>query len=179
MNRLFYPVAAVLILAGSAFTFLAAPSWKIEKPYSIGFSIGDVAGIFRDVKGTILFDDQNPGAGSFNITVNAASVNTGNGLQNTHIKSNEWLDVSKYPEIRFTSSSIGKKGLEYEVTGDLDLHGIKKTISFPFVFKKTGPAGGTFTGSFTISRSDYKIGKPGDGVDDQIRLDISVPVTKS
>ncbi|HET6255690.1 MAG TPA: YceI family protein [Puia sp.] len=178
MKKLFYPVAAVLILAGSAFTFLTAPGWQIDKPYSIGFSIGNEAGIFKDFQGTILFDDQNPGAGKFDVSVKVASVNTGNGLQNTHIKSGEWLDADNYPQILFTSSSIGKKGNGYEVTGQLDLHGVKKTITFPFTFQKSGQAAGTFTGNFTINRNDYKIGKPGGDVADQIKIDISVPVKK-
>ena len=65
MNKLFYPVAAVLILAGNAFTFLAAQNWQIAQGYSITFSSSDADGIFKDFKGTIVFDDQNPAGGKF------------------------------------------------------------------------------------------------------------------
>jgi polyisoprenoid-binding protein YceI len=177
MNKFFYPVAAVLILAGSAFTFLAAPGWQIAEGYSISFSSDDAGGIFKDFKGSILFDEQNPGAGKFDVVIDVASINTGNGLQNKHAKSDEWFDAAKYPQIRFASKSIVRAASGYQLTGDLDMHGVKKSISFPFTFKKTA-TGGIFAGSFPVNRNDFNIGKPGGDVGEQIKLDISVPVTK-
>ena len=177
MNKLFYPVAAVLILAGSAFTFLAAPVWQIAEGYSITFSSADADGIFKDFKGSLLFDEQNPGAGKFDVVLDVASINTGNGLQNKHAKSDEWFDVAKYPQIHFVSRSITRTAGGYQVTGDLEMHGVKQPVTIPFTFKKTAQ-GGTFTGSFTVNRNDYKLGKPGGDVGEQIKLDISVPVTK-
>jgi polyisoprenoid-binding protein YceI len=177
MNKLFYPVAAALILAGSAFTFLAAPAWQIAEGYSITFSSADADGIFKDFKGSLLFDEQNPGAGKFDVALDVASINTGNGLQNKHAKSDEWFDVAKYPQIHFVSRSITRTAGGYQVTGDLEMHGVKQPVTIPFTFKKTAQ-GGTFTGSFTINRNDYKLGKPGSDVGEQIKLDISVPVMK-
>jgi polyisoprenoid-binding protein YceI len=177
MNKFFYPVAAFLILAGSAFTFLTAPGWQIADGYSISFSSDDAGGIFKDFKGSLLFDEQNPGAGKFDVVIDVASINTGNGLQNKHAKSDEWFDVTKYPQIHFVSKSIVRAGNGYQVTGDLDMHGVKKAIGIPFTFKKTAQ-GGTFAGGFTVNRNDFNIGKPGGDVGDQIKLDISVPVTK-
>jgi polyisoprenoid-binding protein YceI len=178
MSKLFYPVAAVLILAGSAFTFLTAQNWQIADGYTITFTSADADGIFKDFKGSIVFDEQNPGAGKFDVTVDAASINTGNGLQNKHAKSDEWFDVVKYPQIHFVSRSITKTAAGYQVTGDLEMHGVKKPITIPFSFKKSAQ-GGTFAGSFTVNRNDYNLGKPGGDVGEQIKIDISVPVTKN
>jgi len=177
MNKLFFPVVAALILAASAFT-LAAQNWQIAQGYSIAFSSADADGIFKDFKGNIVFDEQNPAAGKFDVAVDVASINTGNGLQNKHAKSDEWFDAAKYPTIHFISRSISKSGNGYQVTGDLDMHGVKKAIAIPFTFSKSA-LGGTFSGSFTVNRNDYKIGKPGGDVGEQIKIDISVPVTKS
>jgi polyisoprenoid-binding protein YceI len=177
MNKLFYPVTAVLILAASAFTFLAAPGWQIADGYSITFSSADADGLFKDFKGSLLFDEQNPGAGKFDVVIDAASINTGNGLQNKHAKSDEWFDVAKYPQIRFVSRSITKTAGGYQVTGDLDMHGVKRSVLIPFTFSKTAQ-GGAFAGSFTLNRNDFKIGKPGGDVGEQIKIDINVPVTK-
>jgi polyisoprenoid-binding protein YceI len=58
------------------------------------------------------------------------------------------------------------------------MHGVKKATIIPFIFKRTAQ-GGVFTGSFTINRSDFGIGKPGGEVPEPVKLDISVPVTKS
>jgi polyisoprenoid-binding protein YceI len=175
--KLFYPIAAAILLAGSAFTFITAQSWKIGDNYNIAFSLGDAGGIFKGFKGTILFDDNNPAAGKFDVSLDVASVNTGNGLQNKHIKSEEWLDATKYPLIRYTSQKIVKAGNGYQVTGILDMHGVTKPVTIPFTFQHTG-TGGTFAGTFTINRNDFKIGKPGGDVEDNIKLEISVPVTK-
>jgi polyisoprenoid-binding protein YceI len=178
MNKLFYPIAAVLILAGSAFTFLAAPGWQIAEGYSVAFSSDDAGGIFKDFKGSLSFDEQNPGTSKFDVVIDVASINTGNGLQNKHAKSDEWFDAAKYPQIHYASKSIVKTGNGYQVTGDLDIHGVKKTTTIPFTFKQMAQ-GGVFAGSFMINRNDFKIGKPGGDVAEQIKLDISVPVSKS
>jgi polyisoprenoid-binding protein YceI len=178
MNKFFYPVTAVLLLAGSAFTFLTAANWKIAGGYSIAFSSDDAGGIFSDFSGTIVFDEQNLSTGKFDVLIGVASINTGNGLQNKHAKSDEWFDAAKYPQIHYASKSIVKTGNGYQVTGDLDIHGVKKTTTIPFTFKQTAQ-GGVFAGSFMVNRNDFKIGKPGGDVAEQIKLDISVPVSKS
>lgn len=177
MNKIIYPIAAALILAGSAFTAITAPSWTIADGYSIAFSSDDASGIFKGFKGSIAFDEQNAAASKFDVVIDAASINTGNALQNKHAKSDEWLDAAKYPQIHFTSKQITKTAAGYQVLGDLDLHGVKKETTIPFTFKKTA-AGGQFNGAFTVNRSDFKIGKPGGDVAEQIKLNISVPVNK-
>jgi len=177
MNKLLYPIAAVLILAGSAFTFIAAQSWQIAEGYSIAFSSDDASGIFKGFKGNIAFDEQNPAASKFDVTIDVATINTGNGLQNKHAKSDEWFDAAKYPQMHFVSQKIAKAGNGYQVTGDLEIHGVKKAVTVPFTFKKTA-TGGVFASTFTMNRNDFKLGKPGGDVGEQIKLDISVPVTK-
>ncbi len=177
MNKLFYPIAAVLILAGSAFTFIAAQNYQIADGYNIAFSGGEIGGIFKTLKGAIAFDDANPASSKFDVTVDVASINTGNALQNKHAKSDEWFDAAKYPVIHFVSQKVVKAGAGYQVTGDLDMHGVKKSITFPFTFRKGGN-GGTFNATFNVNRNDFKLGKPGGEVEDQFKLEVSVPVTK-
>ncbi len=176
MRSIFYPVAALLLLAGSAFTFITARNWQIAEAYSVAFSSDDASGIFKGLKGGVSFDEQNPAASKFDVTVEAASINTGNGLQNKHAKSDEWFDVAKYPVIGFVSKQVVKSGNGYQVTGDLDLHGVKKQVTIPFGFRSTA-TGGVFTGKFTVNRNDYKLGKPGGDVGEVISIELSVPVT--
>ncbi|MDR3713600.1 MAG: YceI family protein [Puia sp.] len=170
-------VAALILLAGSAFTFIAAQNWNIADGYSVGFTSDDASGIFKGLKGTVAFDEQNPGASKFDVTVDVASINTGNGLQNKHARSDEWFDAAKYPVIHFSSRQVVKAGNAYEVTGDLDIHGVKKQVVIPFNFQKAA-AGGVFTGKFTVNRNDYNLGKPGGDVGEVIKIDLSVPVSK-
>jgi polyisoprenoid-binding protein YceI len=168
-------MVAVLLLAGSAFTFITAQNWQIADGYNIAFSNDEAGGIFKDFKGSISFDENNPATAKFDVTVDVASINTGNGLQNKHAKSDEWFDAAKYPTIHFVSTKVAKTGAGYQVTGNLQIHGVTKPVTIPFSFKRTG-AGAIFTGSFTVNRSDYGIGKPGGEVPEPVKLDISVPV---
>lgn len=178
MKKIIYPIAAIILLAGSAFTFITAQNWQIAEGYSIAFSSNDAGGIFKDFKGNIVFDEQTPAASQFDVTIDVASINTGNGLQNKHAKSDEWFDAAKYPTIHYRSQKIVKSGNGYQVTGELEMHGVRKPLTIPFTFKGTGGNKGVFTGTFNVNRSDFKIGKPGGEVAEQIKLDISVPVVK-
>ncbi len=165
-----------MILAGSAYTLVAIQSWQIADGYSIAFSCNEAAGIFRDFKGSIAFDEQHLADAKFDIAIDVNSINTGNGLQNKHAKSDEWFDAAKYPSINYSAGKIVKTANGYQAIGELLMHGVKKPLSIPFNFQRT-PKGGTFTGKFTVNRSDFGIGKPGGEVDEQIKIELSVPVT--
>ena len=169
---------ATLLTLAAVFAFAPATNWQIADKYNIRFTGGgDVGGIFKTFKGSIVFDENNLAAASFDLTIDVASINTGNGLMNTHAKSAEWFDVAKYPVIRFTSKKIVKSGAGYQVTGDLEVHGVKKEMTLPFTFQNKG-ATATFNGSFIVNRNDFHIGKPGGDVDENIKLEVSVPVKK-
>lgn len=176
MKKVIFSVTAPALLA-ALFAFTTAASWKIGPAYSIKFSNSDVNGIFKKFSGTVKFDEADLAASKFDVTIDVASINTGNGLQNKHAKGAEWFDATKYPNIKFSSTKIEKSGTQYKVTGQLEVKGVKKETSFPFTFTKSGN-GGTFKAKFNINKNDYNVGKKGDSVGETIQLDISVPVTK-
>ena len=177
IGKLFCSLAALLSLA-AVLAFAPPADWKISDKYNIRFTGGgEVGGIFKTFKGSIAFDENNLAASNFDVTIEVASINTGNGLMNNHAKSAEWFDAAKYPVIKFTSKKIVKSAANYLVTGDLEIHGIKKEVSLPFSFQSKGSTA-TFNGSFHINRNDYHVGKPGGDVDENIKLDIMVPVVK-
>jgi polyisoprenoid-binding protein YceI len=176
MKKLIFSMATLLGLT-AVFAFSVAQKWAITDKYSIKFSSNDVAGIFKTFTGSIDFDEQNPAASKFDVTIDVNSINTGNGLQNKHAKGAEWFDAAKFPAIKYTSTKIVKAGTGYQVTGNLQIKGVSKEYTIPFTFKKAG-AGAAFNGSFTVNRSDFKIGKPGGDVAEQIKIDVAVPVTK-
>jgi polyisoprenoid-binding protein YceI len=176
MKKLIFTMATLLGIT-AVFAFSVAQKWAITDKYSIKFSNSEVAGIFKTFSGSIDFDEANPAASKFDVTIDVNSINTGNGLQNKHAKGEEWFNAAKYPAIKYTSKKIVKAGATYQVTGDLTIKGVTKQYTIPFTFKKAG-AGATFNGSFTVNRSDFKIGKPGGDVAEQIKIDVAVPVTK-
>jgi len=171
-------VMAALSLSGIVFAFLVITPWKVDKDYSIRFSSKDVTGVFEKFNATIVFDETKLQASYFNLQIDAASINTGIDLQTEDVKSHEWFDVAKYPEIKFTSSKIDTAGKTYVVTGAMELHGIKKEVSISFSFAKNGNDKGIFLASFIINRNDYKVGPPGGGIAEEIKVEVRVPVIK-
>jgi len=176
MKKILFSAGAILGLA-TVFAFTLPVNWRIAEKYNISFSTSGVSGIFKTFSGGISFDEKNPAASKFDVTIDVASINTGNGMQNKHAKGAEWFDAAKYPAIRFTSKKVVKTASGYGATGDLQVHGITKEVTIPFTFRQSGN-GGTFTGSFQINRNDFRIGDPGGEVGDIIKLQVTVPVIK-
>jgi polyisoprenoid-binding protein YceI len=174
MKRHFYAFAAVLIFIASAFTAFQSVDWKIADSYSIKFDGGDPSGEFKGLKGSISFDPSNLKASKFDVSIEVATINTGNGMKNTHAKSEKWLDADKYPLISFTSKEITKVASGYEAKGTLNMHGVQKEITLPFTFDKD-----IFTGNISVNRMDYNINtaEPNHGAQ-IMKVDIQVPVTK-
>ncbi len=135
------------------FSYLAPENWKIANSCTIKFNGSGASGVFGGLKGNIIFEDNDLGESKFDVTVDADSINTGNSLKNKHAKGSDWLDVAKYPTIRFKSSKISKTTSGYETVGTLYLHGVEKQIAIPFSF-----SGHVFTGNFQIKRGDYNLG---------------------
>jgi len=167
-------IAALALLFASAFTAFQSSGLKIQDDYYVKFNGGDPAGEFRGLKGLIMFDPDKLEASKFDVSIDVATINTGNGMKNTHAKSEKWLDAEKYPLIKFTSGSIEKAADGYEASGILDMHGVQKEITFPFTFENN-----VFKGGFEVNRLDYNINteepKHGAAV---LKVDISVPVEK-
>jgi len=178
MKNLTIFLLTVLVIVAGSVSKARAQSWQIGSNYSVAFTCDQASGIFTGVKATILFDEQKPNSATFNVNIEAASLNTGNALMNKHAKSDEWLDAGKYPAITFVSKKIIKNGAAYQVNGDLTVHGVTKEVSIPFAFKRTGNSA-SFTGNFDLKRSDFNIGKPGGKVDQNVKINLSVAVTKA
>ncbi len=174
MKKSIFPAITLVVLIASAFTFFESIDWKIGDSYSVKFDGGDPAGEFTGLKGTIKFDANNLADSRFDCTVDVASINTGNGMKNTHAKSDKWLDATKYPVIRFTSKSINKTDSGYEALGTLDFHGVQKDIALPFTFMNN-----VFAGTIEVNRLDYNINtaEPNHGAK-ILKVSINVPVTK-
>ena len=178
MKKLFYSLAAIAIIITSAFTVIKSQDWKISEDYSIKFTSEDPSGIFKGLKGTVSFDEKDLTASKFDVTIDVTTINTGNGMKNTHAKSEKWLDAAKYPVISFTSTEITGTANGYQAKGTFEIHGVKKEVTIPFTFQKTDN-GGIFNSSFEFNRLDYNINtdEPAHGAS-VLKIDISVPVTK-
>ncbi len=170
-----------LILAGavmlfSAFTISNSINWKIQESHSIKFAGTDAEGIFKTLNGEVIFDEADLAASSLNFKIDVNSINTGNGMQNKHAVSSKWFDAETYPTINFQSTKITKGAEGYSVTGDLEIHGVKKVVTMPVSF-----ADNTFTTKFSVNRLDYGVGTMkgmSKKVSNEIKLDVTIPVSK-
>jgi len=130
-------------------------------------------GRFNVIAGTFAIDETDPAKSSFDFTVKTASVDTGNPGRDTHLKNTDFFNATQYPNITFKSKTVSSSGKgTLEVTGDLTLHGVTKSITVPIEYAtgkdmRGGPIGG-IEAVFTIKRSDFgmkgMIGPVGDDV---------------
>lgn len=109
--------------------------WTIDPTHSsASFSvrhmmITNVRGEFQKLSGTVTWDPEKPEATQISASLDVASINTREAQRDGHLKSPDFLDAEKYPEITFKSKSVKAKGKEnLTVVGDLTIHGTTKEV---------------------------------------------------
>ena len=142
-------------------------TWAVDKNHSsatfkVRHFMANVTGQFRDFDGTILIDRANPPASSVEFTIQSASIDTGNTKRDEHLRSADFFDTAKFPTIAFKSTSVKpKSATEFDVTGDLTMHGVTRRVTLPvthlgFMKGSRGEKGG-FEIETTINRKDYGV----------------------
>jgi polyisoprenoid-binding protein YceI len=143
-------------------------TWQIDPAHtSVEFAVKHmmfttVRGRFKDVKGTIEADEQNPDRSSVNVEIGAASIDTGAADRDAHLRSADFLDVENYPTITFRSKRVEgatkQEGDRFRVTGDLTIRGTTLEITLDCVYEGTGkdPWGGTRAGSRATAKIDRR-----------------------
>ena len=122
-----------------------------------------VRGSFNEFAGSGHFDAENPSASKVELTIQAASIDTRNADRDGHLRSNDFFDMETYPEIHFVSTKIEASGDdEFEVTGDLTIKGVTKSVTIEFEFDgaATDPFGNHrigFEGKTVINRKDWGV----------------------
>jgi len=175
-------LAATVIALLPAFTAITVMSWKVRSDYSVKTTIGS----FKGLKANIQFDEEHPERSTIKAFIDAASVNTGNGMMDEHAREKTALYTDLYRVISFVSTSVkrtGKTG-QYEATGNLTIKGVTRQIKIPFVFDSKKDHNDlfpftpklTFRGSFGIVPKDYNITRP--GTPEWLTVDLEIPVTK-
>lgn len=120
---------------------MSESTWNIDTTHSgINFTVrhmvvSKVRGKFTDWQGTLTLNDEDPGRSSVDVTIDAASIDTGVGDRDNHLRSPDFLDVATHPQITFRSTQVAPRdGEHFDVTGDLTVHGITKRITLPVEF---------------------------------------------
>ena len=121
---------------------------------------GYVYGRFNRFSGTVEYDADDPKNSSIDLRIEAESVDTGIGKRDDHLRSQDFFSVKEFPEIRFQSKSVEVKDADtLEVTGEMSMHGKKKTVTAEVDVVRTGdsPRGwrAGFRGRIVLKRSDF------------------------
>jgi len=123
-----------------------------------------VRGQFNQFSGTLEINAEDPSKSSAEISIDVASVTTGNQDRDTHLRTNDFFDVPNFPTWTFKSTSAEKVGEDtYRLTGDLTIKDTTKpiTIDFEHTGAAKDPWGNTrigFEGRTTVNRKDWGIG---------------------
>lgn len=166
MNIKRFAAAFVLLLASAP---LFADTYVVDKNHSeatfqIRHLVSKVSGKFDDFAGSIDIDEKNPASSNVTFTIKTASIDTGVADRDKHLRSGDFFDAEKNPEITFKSTTVkasSKKNV-YSVTGDLTMRGVTKRITIPVEFlgfakDPWGSQRAGFTLSTTLNRKDYGI----------------------
>jgi len=141
-------------------------------------------GSFQTFTGSVNLIGNDPEKSSVTATVDVASLKSDEEKLTGHLKAPDLLDVAKFPQATFTSSSIkagADKGATHTVTGNLQLHGVTKSISFPATIKVSGDTVDV-DAEFAINRKDFGIvypGMPDDLIKDDVLLKLQLRAKKS
>lgn len=172
---------AVLSICGAA---QAADEFKIDPNHSsVNFAVSHmtvstVVGRFTSFEGKILYDDKDVTKSSVNVAIKTASINTDVVNRDNDLKSANYFDVEKFPEITFQSKSVEKKGNDLVLHGTLTIHGVTKDVDLSFEMKGPVDAGRGKVmgahGSLTVNRQDFGVGKATPMIGGEVKIDLYV-----
>ena len=156
-------IALLFSLAVTASTF-AQTTWTIDKPHSkVGFNVihmavSEVEGKFNDFDGTITSKSDDFNGAEVSFVAKTTSIDTDNERRDTHLKSPDFFEAEKFPEITF-KGNLHKKDGKYKLVGDFTMKGVTKKVEFDVTYggsittERGAKAGFKLSGS--INRQEY------------------------
>lgn len=173
----------------------AAGAYNFDKAHTyIGFRIkhfglNEIPGAFRDFNGTVNYDPKDVTKSSVEFSAKVTSIDTGIAPRDNHLRTADFFEVEKFPEMTFKSTKIEKKGKNLLVTGDFTLKGVTKQITIPFTMvgaikDQRGNMHIGIAAATTINRQDYgvkwsqKLDNGSLVVDDMVKVDLQIDAAK-
>jgi polyisoprenoid-binding protein YceI len=170
--------------------------WNLDPAHSeIEFAVRHmmvttVRGQFHKFAVTTNFDEAHPELSTVDVHIDASSIDTGVDARNAHLRSEDFLDAAKYPELVFRSTGIKKAGDGYTIDGDLTMHGQTRPVTLDaeiggIVPNMQGGRRAGFSASTKISRKEWgltwngALESGGVLVGDEIKITIDVAVVQA
>jgi len=180
----------LMLVTGSVF---AQTTWNIDKVHSkIGFSathmvVAETEGTFKDYTASVVSKTDDFNGADVTFSAQVASITTENEKRDGHLKSPDFFDAEKFPEISFVGKLV-KDGGKYKLTGNFTMKGVTKKVEFDVTYGGSIDTGRGVKAGFklmgTINRQDYGVAwanKLASGeavVGDEVQLTIKVELDK-
>lgn len=183
------------VATATTFTFAKPVAYQIDPTHTATvfswshFGFSTPSANFSDIQGTINVDNAKPSNSSVNVTIPLSSLNTNVKALDEHLKTADFFDTAKYPNITFKSTKVQPVGKnKYKITGDLTIKNVTKPVVLNAVLNKQGEHPMTkaqaigFNATTSFDRSAFGVGAYVPNVGDKITVNItteaSVPAQK-
>ncbi|MDZ4658582.1 MAG: YceI family protein [Bythopirellula sp.] len=181
-------VLLALAVASQPFA-VRADSYALEPSHtSVIFGISHMGlsytyGRFNQVAGNYVLDEANPAASNFQMTIPTASIDTNDAKRDDHLRGPDFFNAKEFPTITFQSTAVkaeknDKGETIYQVTGDLNIHGVTRKVTLPLRLLKVGPGmQGEMRSGFLcetrLARSEFGMTNMIPGIGDDVAITIS------
>lgn len=121
--------------------------YRIDTAHThVGFTVrhlmvSNVRGKFNEFSGTIRLDEQDLTSATADVVIKAASIDTNNERRDNHLRSADFFDVERFPEIRFTGSGVERTEEGLVLVGELTMKDVTRPVRLPFELAGPVPAG--------------------------------------
>ncbi|MFC5580540.1 YceI family protein [Rhodanobacter terrae] len=174
-------------LLGAAVSVQAAPvTYKLDPSHTMvlfswnHFGYSNPTADFGLGEGTLVFDEQDPAKSSVDVTLPLDKLDTHVPALDKHLKEADFFNADKYPTVTFKSTKVQPlDGHKFNVTGDLTVHGVTRTVVLAATLNKVGTHPMTkaqsigFDATASIKRSDFGVGAYVPMVSDEISIRIT------
>lgn len=135
-----------------------------------------VEGRFTGAQGEIVFDPMHPSISHFSVSIPVATISTGIGLRDKHLKKEEYFDVEHFPMMNFESSTVSFDATtgQGELAGDLTIKGITRHVVFSFSVTQGLQAAPVFESAFELNRRKYNVGGSSFSLSDEVLVRLKV-----
>jgi polyisoprenoid-binding protein YceI len=170
MNRRIFTAALSALLFTGVSAFAQSSTWTIDTNHAQTdfkirhMGVSTVRGSIAGITGTVVWDEKDLSKSSVNATIDTNTVTTNNSYRDKDLKSANFFDVEKFPTLTFKSTSVTRVGDKLQVTGDLTLTGVTKSVTLDVdgpTAPQKGMGGKTVIGlsaTGVVKRSDFHFG---------------------
>ncbi len=189
-NRLLLALTLSVALF-STHAYAQTSTWAIDPAHSsvnfevVHMGVSHVHGAFGNVKGTVTLDGKDITRSSVAATIDTTTVSTGVVQRDTHLKTDAFFNIAKYPVMTFKSTSLTSSGGKLRLIGDLTINGVTRSVTLdldgptpPQTMQGKTVSG--FSASGAIKRSDYGFGAkfPPPLIGDDVKFTVDVEIDK-